>query len=271
MSDAEVTRDDFARYFPHAPTALCIKECARLSALRRYSLEGPLFDVGCGDGVFANIAFAGMDVTGIDINADEVALAIESGAYKKVILGDVTEEALPAGKFRSCVANCSLEHVPRIDLALRAIFEALEPGGTFLTFVPNKDWAEHLRSYQALSALGAPFLAKGLQKSIDEFFVHRHLHDEAGWRALVEEAGFVVDAVEPVLSSATTTAYELFLLPSLFGLVNKNLVKRWTNFPELRKLAAGPVYALTQAALAAGDRTPSAEFLVVARRPEAGP
>jgi len=267
MSDLEVTRDDFRRYFPYTPTALCIKECARLSALRSFPLDGPIFDVGCGDGLFASIAFENKDVWGIDINEDELRLARTSNAYSKVILGDVTTEELPRNYFKTCVANCSLEHVPRIDLALKAIFESLQPGGLFLTFVPNRDWAESLLSYRVLKGAGATGAARSLQRSIDEFFAHRHLHDQAGWENLTQAAGFEVEMVEPVLSSATTAAFEMFLLPSLFGLANKKLVKRWTNFPALRRSLSEPVYQLTCAALASGDTTKTAEYLIAARRP----
>lgn len=269
MTEPEVTRDDFRRYFPYAPTALCIRECARLSTLRRFELQSPLLDVGCGDGVFANIAFPNMDSWGIDINEDEARLAIAANAYSRVIVGDITTEALPKEHFRSCVANCSLEHIPRIDLALRTIFESLEEGGNFITFVPNKAWAEYLRSYRILDALGATALAKTLQKSLDEFFVHRHLYDEQGWREVVEEAGFEIEVLQPVLSSANTAAYELFLLPSLIGLANKKLTKKWTNFPGARRALSDIAYALTRAAVASGDPTPTAEFLIVGRRPHA--
>lgn len=267
MTEPEVTREDFQRYFPHAPTALCIRECARLAKLRECELNSPLFDVGCGDGVFANLAFPGLEAWGIDINQAELRLAETSGAYSKLILGDVTNEDLPQKYFATCVANCSLEHVPRIDLALRAIFESLKEGGNFITFVPNAEWAEHLLSYRALSAVGAGALAKTLQKSIDEFFVHHHLYDAAGWKQLVEDAGFEVEVIEPVLSSANTTAYEMFLLPSLLGWANKKLTKRWTHLPTVRSRIAGPVYSILKAALTSGDPTPTAEFLIVGRRP----
>jgi hypothetical protein len=70
-----------------------------------------------------------------------------------------------------------------------------------------------------------------------------------------------------VLSSATTVAFEAFLLPSLAGWLNKHLTSRWTNFPNARRVFALPVFALAKAILEAGDPTPTAEFLVIGRRP----
>jgi hypothetical protein len=82
---------------------------------------------------------------------------------------------------------------------------------------------------------------------------------------VVAEAGLEVLAVDPVLSSATTVAFEAFLLPSLLGWTNKHLTTRWTNFPRFRALAA-PAYVAVSAIMSATDEAPTAEFLVVARR-----
>jgi SAM-dependent methyltransferase len=267
LKGREVTLDDFRRYFPYTPTALAIKECARLAVVRRYPCPEPVLDVGCGDGLFALMAFGSGEVWGIDVNGAEGRWAAASQAYRQVILGDVTRAKLPSAFFSTCVANCSLEHVPRIDLALRSIYESLKPGGTTYLFVPNAEWAHHFNTVRLLERMGAPSLALGLQHSIDAFFKHHHLYDERGWREVVGESGLEVVACEPVLSTATTVAFEAFLLPSLAGWLNKHLTTRWTNFPAVRQVFAAPVFRLVQAVMNRADTAPTAEFLVVARRP----
>jgi len=266
-SAGELSRADFDRYFPFTPTALAIKECARLTVLRRHECPGPILDVGCGDGLFANIAFQGAEVWGIDINAAEGRWAVASRAYSQVIIGDVTRATLPHGFFSTCVANCSLEHVPQIELALRTIGQSLKPGGKVYLFVPNREWTRHFVSTRLLSRLGAKRAAAALGRAVDRVFKHYHLYDADGWRRVVSSAGLEVLAVDPVLSTATTVAFEVFLLPSLAGWVNKQLTTRWTNFPRFRRaLFAAPAYALVRAILSASDPAPTAEFLVIARR-----
>lgn len=268
LSSSEVTYEDFSRYFPWAPAALCIKECARLSALKDLSLRGPILDAGCGDGVFAKIAFRDREVWGVDIDPHEAQLARDSGAYTKVIVGDLTQEKLPNDYFHSCVANCSLEHIPRLDLALTRIFHSLVPGGTFVTFLPNEDWAKHLLSYRALERTGGHELAERLRRGVDAFFRHHHLYDAAGWTRMAEDAGFVVERVDPVLSTQTTVGFELFLLPSLVSWLNKKVTHRWTRFSEMRKMLSRPTYSLVQSAMRLGDEGRTAEFLLVARKPQ---
>jgi SAM-dependent methyltransferase len=267
MSDDEIQARDFQRYFPYTPAALCIKECARLSALRRHACPGPILDVGCGDGLFARMAFDSEEVWGIDIDAKEGRWAAASSAYSQVILGDVTRARLPETFFATCVANCSLEHVPRIDLALKNIAKSLRPGGKAYLFVPNRDWARKLVSYRVLEGLGQPELAELLRSSIDSFFKHHHLYDEQGWRDIVLASGMEVDVIEPIGSTASTVAYEALLIPSLAGWANKHLTTRWTNFPRFRRAFAAPVHALVERIMKRSDSEPTAEYLVVARRP----
>ena len=48
---------DFETYYAFAPAALALRECARLAAVRELDLPEPILDVGCGDGVFARLAY----------------------------------------------------------------------------------------------------------------------------------------------------------------------------------------------------------------------
>lgn len=263
----EILYDHFAQYFPHAPAALCVKECARLAALRDYHLAGPILDVGCGDGLFAKIAFGGEEVWGIDIDAKEGRWAQASRAYSQIVLADITKAKLPVSFFKSCVANCSLEHVPDIDAALVTIERSLLPGAEALLFVPNKEWASKFMSVRAVRGIFGAKIGQMFQDGIDEFFAHRHLYDEQGWRDVVARSPLVLKEIRPVLSTSTTLAFEALLIPSLLGWMNKKLTSRWTNFPGARQATAPLAYAVVKAALAAaGDDEKTAEFLIVAER-----
>jgi SAM-dependent methyltransferase len=267
MAD-EVCLHDFRRYYPYAPTALAIRQCSRLAALRGVALPGPILDVGCGDGVFGRLAYSGGAAWGIEINPREAELARASGAYARVMTGDVTDISLPEGSFGSCVANCSLEHVPDLDRASRNILGGLRPGGTLYAFVPNRDWASYLVSASALRRLGLRRGARTIERALNQVFRHWHLDDEAGWRRRFEVAGFVVDSVRPVGTTASTRAFEAFLLPALIGLLNKRLTGRWTVSSHWRARAAPAAYLCVRAVLAVGhDCRPTAEYLVCARRP----
>lgn len=268
MSD-EITFTDFQQYFSYAPTALSIKECVRLRRMRQLDCPSPILDLGCGDGLFAKLAFPDAAVWGIDIDGDEGRRAQASRVYAQVILADVTRAHLPESFFASCVANCSLEHIPAIDQALRTVQRSLRPGGRIYAFVPNRDWTRHLLSVRLFHRLGLTPVSEALREAIDGVFKHHHLEDADGWARIFRAADLEVLAVDPIGSTASTVAFEAFLLPSAVALANKHITGRWTLWPGLRKVAAAPVYAIVRAILAAApDRQPTAEFLVTARRPE---
>lgn len=207
---------------------------------------------------------------GIDVDANEGRWAQASRAYQQIIIGDITRAKLPESFFATCIANCSLEHVPAIDRALDTIYRSLAPGARAYLFVPQRDWAGELRAVRALKTFGAGKLSVALKDRVDKTFKHHHLYDEAGWREILARTPFEVESVGPVLSSATTVAFEAFLLPSVAGWVNKRLTTRWTNFPRVRRAFAPIAYTLARSALATGDPTPTAEFLIICRRPEHG-
>ncbi|MHB8876795.1 MAG: class I SAM-dependent methyltransferase [Myxococcaceae bacterium] len=264
----EVGFENFRRYYAFTPAALAIKECIRLEALQGLPCPGPILDVGCGDGLFARLAFREADVWGIDIDADEGRRAQASGAYTQIILGDIGRASLPEGFFGSCVANCSLEHVPALPRALENIRRSMRPGAVVYAFLPNREWAAQLLSASVLRRIGLRGLSARLERAINDIFRHHHLHDAAGWRRHFEEAGFEVEAVEPLGSTASTRAFEAFLVPSLLGLLTRRLTGRWVMVPGLRPLSAALTHQMVRQLLRhVGDAAPSAEFLVTARRP----
>ncbi len=86
------SREDFFRlYLEKTPIAMAFwrsMECYRFS---KEKLEHPVLDVGCGDGFLARVAFGGNLEAGIDLDPDEVKLAIESKSYKKAICASDTK------------------------------------------------------------------------------------------------------------------------------------------------------------------------------------
>jgi SAM-dependent methyltransferase len=265
---AEVEFLPFSSYFPHTPTALCVRECIRLSKLAGYPCRPPILDVGCGDGLFAKLAFKSDDVWGIDIDAVEGRWAQASKAYSQIIIGDIAQARFPESFFHTCVANCSLEHIPDARRALQIIKKALVPGGVLYLFLPAKDWTESLRSVRAARRVGANWLADAMRSGLDGVFRHHHLYDEATWIDICTESGFELMESSPLGSVAATQAFEAFLPQSLISLASKKLTGRWTLVPSARRLLAFPIYLLVELAFrSSDDATPTAEYFIALRKP----
>jgi SAM-dependent methyltransferase len=273
-SDYDLDPDDFAAYYAYAPAALALRECVRLRAVRSIDLPEPILDVGCGDGVFARLAYPDRHVWGIDVNPSEVRRAQSTATYQTLVCGSICDADLPRGYFRSAIANCSLEHVPEIDRALVNIRRSLAPGAPFVLIVPTPDWTRHLAVPTALERLGLGALARMYGDALDRTFFHVHLYDETKWTAILGEAGFTVDETRPIVSPGAAWAFDALLYPSLLGWATKKATGRWVLVPGARKataaLARAAIERIGAAAPGNVEDAPS-EYLFVARASGAAP
>ena len=246
-------REDFLAYYKFAPAALAIRECVRLAAVRDLDLPDPILDVGCGDGLFARLAYPNRQAWGIDINPGEVRRAQSTQSYRTIICGNICDVDLPRAFFESAIANCSLEHVPDIGAALRNVRGALVPGAPFVLIVPTPDWTRQLLTSRALECVGLSALARMYGEALDRVFYHRHLYDERGWGVLLDEAGFQLVEHRPLVGPSTSWAFDAMLYPSALGLAVKKLTGRWVVAPALRPLTAEIVRRAAQAVAAGAD------------------
>jgi SAM-dependent methyltransferase len=238
---------DFAAYYRFAPAALALRECARLRAVRRIELDEPILDVGCGDGLFAKLAYPGRQTWGIDINPSEVQRAQATQSYSTIICGNICAVDLPQKFFSSAIANCSLEHVPDIRGALANIRGTLRPGGRFVLIVPAPKWTSELATAELLGRLGLHGLARAYGDGLDKMFSHIHLYDEAAWSKLLVDAGFDQIESHPIVDHGTSWAFDVMLYPSLLAYFTKKLTGRWVLFPGLRLFTVDAVRAALNA------------------------
>jgi SAM-dependent methyltransferase len=248
---------DFAAYYRFAPAALALRECARLRAVREIDLSEPILDVGCGDGLFARLAYPGRQTWGIDVNPTEVQRAQATQTYSTLICGNICAVDLPKRFFSSAIANCSLEHVPDLRGALANIRSTLKPGARFVLIVPAPNWTAELATVELLGRVGLHGLARAYGDGLDKVFSHLHLHDESGWAKLLEDSGFEEITSRPIVGRGTSWAFDLMLYPSLFAYLAKKLTGRWVLFPALRLLTVDAVRAALNAW---GGRVPKGEF-----------
>lgn len=129
-----------------------------------------LLDLGCGPGRdLKTLAALGHRAIGIDAAVQFVQMARDYSGCE-VWQQEFLHLALPAAQFDGVYANASLFHVPRAGLpaVLRNLYDALKDGGVLFSSNPRGDNQEGW--------------------SGDRYGSY---HDLAGWRAFMEEAGFV--------------------------------------------------------------------------------
>lgn len=94
--------------------------------------DGPALDVGCGGGrITAHLHALGVDVSGVDLSPNMVALARAAHPGLRFSVGSMTDLALPDASVDGLLAYYSTIHVPDDELptALAEFHRVLTPGG----------------------------------------------------------------------------------------------------------------------------------------------
>lgn len=242
-------RDAALDYVALAPVALAFERLVEARLYREVPLERPILDLGCGEGLFAKMAFAEKIDTGIDPDARELARARELGAYEELIecYGDKIPK--PDGYYKTVISNSVLEHIPDIEPVFREVRRILAPGGHFHFTVPSPNFERFNWTSTLLSGFGLTGLDARWRGFFNKFWAHHHAYNVAGWGRLARGAGFVVEHSHTyapwrccVLNSTLTPlAFPAKLL--------KKLTNRWTLLPPLRRVLLAPLWWISQGIL----------------------
>jgi 2-polyprenyl-3-methyl-5-hydroxy-6-metoxy-1,4-benzoquinol methylase len=112
-------------------------------------LASPILDIGCGNGVYAQLAFRKNQVLdGIDINQRELTLAQNSGVYRSVYFADASQHIpVPSGIYRGVFSNSVFEHIPNAQGVIREVSRVISPGGVFVFTTYNPQLTEYMSSF----------------------------------------------------------------------------------------------------------------------------
>ena len=231
----------------YLPLSLAVREAMRMRALAEFgALETPVLDIGCGDGLFWEVvtrhyiddkAYRLDGLLGVDINTAELDLAsvrlADTGVELKAIdiSSNVQIHTLRElhGRFRTVIANCSLEHVPSLDQSLANIRKLLKDrNSVFYLFVPAPDWTECFRVKQFVRRF-SPRLAGVYGALFDGFFQHHHLYPPYVWKHLLEGNGFSDVEIVGLGSKASNRLFERWLLPAFASFAVKSVVNHYPS------------------------------------------
>lgn len=165
-----------------------------------------LLDVGCSDGLFAELIQRerpGLIVDGVEI--DPATATSATPLMRKVFEGSFPE-AVPEGVQYDCIAflDC-LEHILEPWDALEEAARRLTPGGTVVASIPNIRHAGALRTI--LKHKDWPWHDFG---TFDR--THVRFFTETSMRRLFEESGYTVTTCAPINESTSPAVRALALL-----------------------------------------------------------
>lgn len=254
------------QYVGLAPLPLAIERSLECEILSRQSFDGPVLDIGCGEGLFASILFAQQIETGIDPNERELERARALGGYRKLIAcrGDSIPE--PDQSYGTVFSNSVMEHIPSINSVLDEAFRLLRSGGRMFLTVPSNRFDEYSVVSQLLLTLGLEALQKRYLVFYNRFWVHYHYAAPAEWAEIVRARGFEIVEAYSYAPKRVCTFNDLLVPFSLPGFVMKRVTNRWTLFPALRRIILAPLTSLARSLMRGGERCNDGGLVFIAAR-----
>lgn len=171
--------------FPHLrdlPYFRALIRAVEATYYQDLDLPPPVYDVGCGDGHFASLAFERKIDVGLDPWHGPIHQAKKFGAYRSLVEADGAKSPFPSDYFASAFSNSVLEHIPHVEAVLAETARVLRPGAPFYFCVPNPRYLSEL----SLSRL----LGRGYTEWFRRISRVYHADDPDIWSNRLERAGF---------------------------------------------------------------------------------
>jgi len=186
-----------------------------------------VLDLGCGVGFFGAMARArGASTVGLDFSEDALGIARDQHPGMPLVRADATRVPLASDRFDVVLLNDIIEHLDE-ELGRAMVAEAyrvLRPGGHLVIDTDND---EHLMARRGLRRLNAWLEAGTRQKrELAEIkkehtapTLHIKIYTVPELRALLEGAGFTIDAFDTYPYIAVPVRDAVFNLPGLRSLL----------------------------------------------------
>ena len=195
-------------------------------------LPQPALDLGCGDGHFASMAFAGRaPMIGVDPWWSPLRESARGRVYRAAIQSAGASLPFPSEYYATVVSNSVLEHIPDLDPVLAEVSRVLRAGGCFIFCCPSDNFLPFLSISRGLRRVGLRGLAEWYESLFNRISRHHHCDDPDVWAERLARAGLSIERNWYYFSRGALAALEWGHYLGLPSAVAKKLTGRWVIAP----------------------------------------
>lgn len=209
----------FEKYLDIAPFSLALwraveaRELAR--AKRQVKYQRPVLDLGCGFGEFAGVFYESTIEVGIDISPTDLVKAAKVKTYRNLYVEDARKLSFASGSFSTILSISVLEHIPKVEQAIKECYRVLKPKGLLVATLPTDRLYSMLFYVGFLEKVRLGFLARWYFRLYNKAFKHVNLWSQPRWERVLENAGFQIILSRQIMSPKVTRLFDLFLISAL--------------------------------------------------------
>lgn len=235
--------DDFlTRFVERVPIAHALERALECKLLAGEAFRRPILDLGCGDGIFAKVLFAGPVDVGLDPDPRELEVARSLGVYERLLLKPGDDIPAPDGHFRTVFSNSVLEHISDLPPTLEEVNRVLHSDGRFYVTVPTHRIEELNLGLVVIETLRWLPLTLWWKRIFRRIWNFHTIHTPNDWERVFQAAGFEIERSSEYQSLRMYRVREAVLPASIIGFASKRVANRWVLLPgRLRGLIVSPI------------------------------
>jgi SAM-dependent methyltransferase len=253
------------RYLEVAPLAWALPRSAEAVLLADTPLEPPVLDVGCGDGLFAELSDRLRGAVGVDLGSREVRRAAHRGIYRATVQADAARLPFATGSFATVVSISSLEHMTDLDRVLAELARVLRPGGRLVFSVPGPEIATAMFWPRILRRLGLGRASRAYEGLVNGCFHHHNLFPREDWSRRLGALGLSLVGAHDFKPPRAAMLQDLSLPTAIVPAALRRLTGSWVLWPRWRRVA-GRALAAAVGPFLARDRRPGTNLFLCAER-----
>ena len=241
----DLTRDYLSlllsQYWFAPPVALW--RAIELRTLAKETFLRPILDLGCGDGLIAQILFESEPPieVGFDPWLEQVRKAPATGVYGAVQQAQGAAMPYASATFGTVFSNSVVEHIPDLDPVLTEAARVLRPGGRLILTVPSDAFRRLLAGYRDRVAVADFDGAEAYARGVDSWLEHHRYPSPDDWAAMLQGVGLTLARAVYYVTPQAMTLWDRGNTTYGVRETGSPVLFRWLASPRLRWLGYQPL------------------------------